>query len=203
MNYLFMILTAIAVTAIVIAYFKLFQNGLSKSKRYVSEYIFECSIFVFNIYMSYRLINSFGLSLYYFSLMFLINIVMCISIIDYRTRYIPNILLLIMFALGALTIFIIPGVSFINSIITATALFLILVLVNRLSKNEIGMGDVRIISIIALFLGYYRVSAVIFISLLISFVYGIVIVIKNKQNLKTEIPFAPFIFIGLVINLLS
>ncbi len=67
----------------------------------------------------------------------------------------------------------------------------------------LGFGDVKLLGMIGLFLGFRGVFYTILISSLTGTLAGIVLMIRNKGSLKTAIPFAPFLAIGAIIYIFS
>lgn len=201
MNYFYIIVTSLIISLMVIKYFNLFEKYMYEEVN-KNIYILITALIVFNLIWGYILFTKFGFILYYFSIYLLINILLIIAIIDYKTKYIPDILILVLLALGMWTMFVIPDVSFYNPLLTSIILFLVLLIANKVSKDSIGMGDVKLIPVISLFLGFSNIFSVIFISLLLSLIFGVILIIKDKKDIKTEIPFVPFIFIGVLLNLL-
>lgn len=166
------------------------------------RYPFYLLVLIFNLTTSLIIYDKYPHSIYFYLLMILLNLLLVIAIVDYKTRYIPNVLLLPMLAAGAITIFFIPGIVFYNPLISALVLGLIMFLINKKSNEEVGMGDVKLISCLALFFGYPNIVTIILVSLLLGLVYGLFIMLKNKQSIKTEIPFIPFVFLSTLINVL-
>ena len=63
------------------------------------------------------------------------------------------------------------------------------------------MGDVKLISIMALFLGASGIVCAVFASLLISFIYCLIALIARKKHKKDIIPFAPSLLLGTYISI--
>lgn len=104
------------------------------------------------------------------------------TIIDIKTRKIPNWLVLILF---------ICWFSFFNveGLLTCIGCFVFLLL---LSKKGFGMGDVKYLSVVALYLGFFNTC----ICLLASCISFVVVSLITKKKI---LPFAPFIFIGILL----
>lgn len=165
--------------------------------------IIYLTIIVLNISLSIFAYKELSYLPYFISSLILINLLLIIAVIDYKTKSIPDCFLLIMLVMGLVTIFFIPQVEFYNPLITAVFLGLIMFLINKKSKNALGMGDVKLLGILALFFGFQKVIEIIFLSLVMGLIFGLFVMIKNKQNLKTELPFIPFVFLSVLISLLT
>lgn len=72
-------------------------------------------------------------------------------------------------------------------------------LAHFISKGGVGMGDVKLLAVIGAYMGSGSIMSVVFLAVVASACYSIVMLILKKIKLKEEIPFAPFIFIGTVL----
>ncbi len=74
--------------------------------------------------------------------------------------------------------------------IAALAVMAALVLVSR---RQIGGGDLALMAITGFFAGSGRFFAILFLSVLLSGMYSLILIITGRGTKKTEVPFAPFI----------
>ena len=65
-----------------------------------------------------------------------------------------------------------------------------------------GFGDVNLSIFIGFFLGYPNFLVALFTSFLIGAIIGSGLVLFSGKNLKTKIPFGPFMIIGTVVAFL-
>lgn len=72
-------------------------------------------------------------------------------------------------------------------------------IINRTSKDGIGMGDVFMISAIACVCGVIKVIEILFWSCVICAIFSIIGIVIGKINIKSKIPFAPFMLVGNII----
>ena len=79
------------------------------------------------------------------------------------------------------------------SLILVAALFVLGVL---LLKGGIGMGDIKLITVMGLFQGITGVISSLFLSLLVIFVLAIIMLITKKKQKKDSIEFAPSVMVG-------
>lgn len=129
-----------------------------------------------------------------------------IAIVDYRFQKIPN-----CFILWAL---IIRGLFYIIEAIESPPKMLATVLDNvigvliiggffllilLLFKNSIGMGDIKLFAIMALYQGLWGAVNAVFCSLVVSFFWSIFLLITRKKKRKDMISFGPSILIGTII----
>ena len=64
------------------------------------------------------------------------------------------------------------------------------------SKNGVGMGDVKLVGALGFYLRTYTLMGVLIVSLVSIALYGLFKVFTKKATTKDEIPFAPFIAFG-------
>lgn len=93
--------------------------------------------------------------------------------------------------------------TFITELIAAAALLLAGFLCNLCIKNSVGMGDLKLLSIIGLLTGLKGIWGVVFTALLVSFVLIIFLLITKKKGRKDVIPFGPSIAIGAFLSIIS
>lgn len=135
-------------------------------------------------------------------LMFLITILWPIALIDYKEKRIPNTILKIL--LLARVLFLVPEMIiaekltylFLSMLIAAVAIFIASMACCFLMKNSIGMGDVKLFIIMALYMGLEGIWSAIFCALLVSFFIAIYLLASKKVKRKDSIPFAPAILAG-------
>lgn len=69
-------------------------------------------------------------------------------------------------------------------------------------KNSIGMGDVKILIVMALLLGLPDILPAVFVSLFVSFIVSIGLLLTKNKTRSDNIPFAPFMLAGTVIAII-
>jgi leader peptidase (prepilin peptidase)/N-methyltransferase len=135
--------------------------------------------------------------------LFFIILMIC-SIKDIKEKEIPNKVIITGILLGlAVCTMSFDTEIVLDSVITCVITGFILYLVSMVTKGGIGMGDMKLMAVCGLFLGFSQTTAVLLISLLLTGVIGIIYILLKKASLKSAIPFAPFITAGFVINLLT
>lgn len=131
-----------------------------------------------------------------------------IAWIDYKSRRIPNSLLLFLLLsriviLGLecllyhehwLSIVMSAGMGF----LVGGGLFLVFFL---FSRGGIGAGDVKLFAVLGCYMGA-AIFTVIFLAVLLSACYSIVALLLKKVSIKQEIPFAPFVLGGTLIAMI-
>jgi Flp pilus assembly protein protease CpaA len=126
-----------------------------------------------------------------------------IAYIDYKEQIIPNKLVVIGLAywiiLFILDVFV-AGSDWVR-VLQFSGIGLLfgagVFLVGKLFvKDGIGMGDVKLYGILGLLYGYVALYSMLFITLIVLFVVGIVLLIRKKGNRKMVLPMAPYTLLG-------
>lgn len=73
---------------------------------------------------------------------------------------------------------------------------IVLLLLNPLTKGQIGLGDGYIIGVIGICLGFTSNVSILLVALFLSAVISIILLIFKKVDRKQTIPFVPFILLG-------
>jgi leader peptidase (prepilin peptidase)/N-methyltransferase len=155
---------------------------------------------------SFLLFSRFGISwsyLFYFS--FIAGLIV-ITVIDLYHQIIPDVISLPGIGIGFLASFLLPQLTFLNSLIGVLlgggSLFLVATFYHWLFKREgMGGGDVKLLAMIGAFLGWKAVILTILLSSLIGSVMGVIIMIVKGKDLKYAIPFGPFLSLGAALSL--
>lgn len=141
--------------------------------------------------------------------LFLINILIILSYVDYKKNIIPNSLIFIL--LGARLIFLVIECilykDLIKSILFSYFLgfivgLMVFLLSSLIIKNSIGMGDVKLMGIIGFYVGIKDLFSCMLLSLILCLIVGSILILFKKMNSKDYIAFAPFLALGTIITLL-
>lgn len=137
-------------------------------------------------------------------------IIKCIALIgflgfftyeDIKEKQISNKILVAMLIVGV----ILACVTFNTSVIISSfvcALFTgaITYLTSLISRGGLGKGDVILLTITALFIGDLSMVYIVFLSLLAMFLFTIVALLLKKINVKSKLPYVPFLLIGTILG---
>ncbi|MBL7154899.1 MAG: prepilin peptidase [Candidatus Portnoybacteria bacterium] len=92
--------------------------------------------------------------------------------------------------------------SFLNSLLAAllaAGFFLSLVLISK--GKWMGLGDVKLVGLMGLVLGWPNICLALFLAFLSGAIVGIGLIIAGKKGLKSQIPFGPFLSANTVVVL--
>lgn len=129
--------------------------------------------------------------------------------IDYKTKKIPNKLLILglisRIVLYIIEVFVGEGNMlniFLSDIKGALVGGLIFLMGSLFVKNGVGMGDIKMFALIGIFYGYGGTVSTIVYSLFLCFIMALFLLITRKKAIKDTVPLAPFAFIGLILTLI-
>jgi len=129
------------------------------------------------------------------------------AILDIKTKYIPNTLVLILLAIW---VFIMTPMLFFD---TNTAVVLLkdsvigffvggglFLLVYLISRKGLGGGDVKFMAVTGLYVGFAGILSVMLYGSILAAITGLVLLLLKKIKRKDTIPLAPFLYIGILIT---
>lgn len=123
------------------------------------------------------------------------------AVFDLKYMILPDFSTVIL--IGCAIIFIFVGVihesplRFILSALVASGFLLVLNLITK--GNGMGMGDVKLAVFMGLFLGYPKTVVAFYVAFIVGAIYGLILMIFKKANKKTQIPFGPFLILGVFV----
>lgn len=147
--------------------------------------------------------------LYGWKLMSLVAILAEVAYVDYKLQIIPNEYLKIGILLRGIILVIellqnpSAGISnLINELLGCVTLFVFCVLLRIISRQGLGMGDLKLLAMMPLFLGIVGCLETTFYAIIIIFVQACVCLITRKKGKKDTLPFAPAICGGTLVWIL-
>jgi len=157
----------------------------------------------------------FSLSIEFLFSAYLVSILIIVFFIDLKHLIIPN-GLVIAALIGGLALFVVRFFytdsiignapwygSLLGAVIPSGFLLLVAIFGYFAYKGEaMGMGDVKILIPIGLFLGLELSVLALFLSMFVGGITGLILIITGIKDRKSQIPFGPFIVIGSLISIL-
>ena len=133
----------------------------------------------------------------------IISVVLIVAGIDYREKIIPNEAIIFILSIASILILI----NIFKNKVETLAIFIdstvamilgagLFAISKEVSKNGVGMGDIKIIGALGFYLRTYALIGVLMVSLVSIAVYGMFKILTKKATTKDEIAFAPFIAFG-------
>lgn len=133
---------------------------------------------------------------------FLIYAVVCpalviITVIDYHHKIIPDRITLpgIVLGLGAGWYLVGPINSILGFLLGGGLFYLLAVL----SNGGMGGGDIKFIAAAGALLGWQKVLLVIVLGATLGSIIGLILMVAQKKDRKSQIPFGPFLAVGTLI----
>lgn len=163
--------------------------------------VFAVTVFLLTIYKTDWIFNA--------KRILLCSVLWALAYIDYKHYIIPNRFLAVLFVSRCVILLaevIKSGKEIrqelLSNLIACLGVILIFVLMRLIVKNGIGFGDIKLYSVIGIFLGIQGTVTVVFISFLVSFVASLFLLISKRKNKKDQIAFAPFILAGTILSVI-
>ncbi|MBI3533995.1 MAG: prepilin peptidase [Deltaproteobacteria bacterium] len=144
----------------------------------------------------------FGFSLFFRDLPFVL-ILIIIAFIDVEHRIIPDELSLGGLVLGLVTSFLNPELGIVSSFIGAGFGFCVFYglawcYFKITQQSGLGGGDIKLLAMLGAFLGFHGIIIILMLSSISGSIIGILWALWNKEKnlLKTAIPFGPFLVVS-------
>jgi len=169
------------------------------SVQYILVELATAGLFLFIISQNINLLL-YGFSLFLFLKICFLLIVSCFLIIifayDLKHYIIPDkVIFPLILITGVFNLY--TDYKILNTVysgIGAAAFFLFIVLISK--GKWMGMGDVKLVFFMGLFLGFPKIIVALFLAFFIGAVIGVILIISGKKTLKSEVPFGPFLIMG-------
>jgi leader peptidase (prepilin peptidase) / N-methyltransferase len=129
-----------------------------------------------------------------------------ITFIDFDFRIIPDTFSLSGIVIGLIGAYFNPDRSFTSAlygVIAGGGIFWSVSYLYYVIRKEIGLGggDIKLLAWIGAVLGLQSIIVTVLVSSVVGTVFGLFIMIKEKGNLKTSIPYGPFLSLAALIYL--
>jgi len=128
---------------------------------------------------------------------FLLAVLLPMTIKDYRTKKINGYLCIItILAALSIRVYVLEekNITILLDMIPGAIMYVCSVIF----KGSIGKGDALVLLFIGSVMGYYQELEALFISVLLTSLLSLILLIIKKADRKTEIPFVPFLSIGVI-----
>lgn len=146
--------------------------------------------------------NAFGFTWMSLLAIAVYNVLLAITFIDFDTLEIPNGLNIAMLVLGIIGALINPDITLINRLIGMVAVSIPLLVMALAIPGSFGGGDVKLMVGAGLLLGWQNCLLATFIGIITAGIYGIILLLSHKNELKDHIAFGPYLSLGIFIALI-
>lgn len=160
--------------------------------------IIECIGGIFAVFCFWK--YPFQLDALYLLILFMI--LLAITMIDYDTMEIPNGLVLALFVPIIGMMFLPSEITILERVIGFFVVSLPMYLLTRLIPDCFGGGDIKLIAVCGILLGWKLTLLATFISLLLGGGNAIYLLLKKKTEKSSYMAFGPYLSIGIMVSLL-
>lgn len=122
-----------------------------------------------------------------------------ISIVDYNVQKIPNTMVLYLFLIKLIDV-IMTKEKWVETSLAFTLFLMVMAILYRFSKGGLGAGDVKLIAVLAFYLGLEQTCLVLISSCGLIIGYACIRWLLKKQHWKASVPMAPFVLVGYIIH---
>ncbi|MFZ2192808.1 MAG: prepilin peptidase [Candidatus Moraniibacteriota bacterium] len=89
-----------------------------------------------------------------------------------------------------------------SGLIGSFVAFIFFFLLSFFSKEKwMGMGDVYLVILLGLILGWPEILLGLFLAFAIGAIYGIILIIIKQKKMSSQVPFAPFLVLGTIVTI--
>lgn len=169
--------------------------GASYSARYAIVELLTVCLFIWCY-------TVFGIGFPLIKALILTSFLLVITYIDYDHQLILDKVLLFMAGAGALIECLTPSVGILSVLAGSLAGGGLLLLIAIVSKGGMGGGDIKLATVLGIYLGAKLTLLALFLSFVIGGVVAVFILLLKRKGRRDCIPFGPFIAAGAFLSLL-
>ena len=161
-------------------------------------------IFLPNMIIPILIYNKYETSMQTLSYMMLVPFLIIISIMDFRTIYVYDIVILSGIIMQCVILLLSKELRMgLMGNIKGLCIGAILSYFLAKITKSLGDGDILFYGLCAFVLGEKYCLYLIFLSFIVGSIYGIFILLTRKKSIKSEIPFTPFISLATILIILT
>ncbi|NLY44100.1 MAG: prepilin peptidase [Clostridiaceae bacterium] len=146
--------------------------------------------------------NTYGLSVQLLGMAFLVSALIVISFIDFAHSIIPDRIIVVLLIAGIIYSFFNNSITILEAVIGFFAASVPLLIIAVLSGGNMGGGDIKLMAVSGLFLGWKLILLSLILGSCIGSVIGIILIVLKKIKLKQRIPYGPFLSAGIFISII-
>lgn len=146
-----------------------------------------------DFFISFGLLNS-------FKLIFGVTLVVLLifsTVFDLKYMILPDFSTVVLIIIAFLGV-VFDEKNIIPYLLSALGASVFLLILNLITKgNGMGLGDVKLAIFMGLFLGYPKIIIAFYVAFIVGAIFGLVLMIFKKVNRKSQVPFGPFLILGI------
>ena len=143
----------------------------------------------------------FGLTRPLLPALFLLSALVAVTVIDLEHQLIPDRITLPGVAAGFLASLVIPGPTWVDSLIGILVGGGIFFVIIALSRGGMGGGDMKLAAMVGAFLGWKLTLLALFLGVFLGGFVAAVLLLGGLRKRKDPIPFGPFVSLGAAVSL--
>ena len=120
---------------------------------------------------------------------------------DWKTMEIPDTLLVLLLVLSVVSMKTMPDLLIRERLLGAVSASGILFVISCLIPGAFGGGDIKLMVVCGLFLGWRRSLVALYLAILTGGIYGAILLGTRRKCRSDHIPFGPFLCLGMLIAL--
>lgn len=120
-----------------------------------------------------------------------------VAFVDIDTMEIPNGFVLAILIIGMISIVTMPGISLVERLIGMVSVSLPLLLITLVIPGAFGGGDIKLMGVCGLLLGWKLSLVSLFLAVLTGGLYGMYLLGTRKKGRKEHFAFGPFLCVGM------
>lgn len=131
-----------------------------------------------------------------------------IAVIDFKEKIIPNKILLIglIFTVCLICVQVVSQPEYLLNIVGTSLIGALMsggifLIASLIVKGGIGAGDIKLFFVLGLLLAFEGIFNVLLYSMILSAVFGILLLILKKKKYKDTLPLAPFALAGVILSI--
>jgi prepilin signal peptidase PulO-like enzyme (type II secretory pathway) len=132
-----------------------------------------------------------------------IAILSIIAITDYRTKKIPNAMVVALMPLAVVSVFMYPEVTGYSRLIGIVAASLPMLFITLIWPNSFGGGDIKLMAVVGTILGWQLTLFAFVIASLLGICQTITLFVLKKATMKDAIAFGPALCIGTITSFVA
>lgn len=127
------------------------------------------------------------------------SVLAAVAFVDWDTMEIPDGFIAAVFIVAVLDLLIQGEFPWLGNLIGAAAVSIPMFLITLLIPNAFGGGDIKLMAVCGLFLGWKLILVSFFFSVIGGGIYGAYLLASKKMGRKDHFPFGPFLCAGMFI----
>lgn len=120
-----------------------------------------------------------------------------ISIVDYIVQKIPNTMVLYLFLIKLIDVAM-TREKWVETSLAFILFLIVMAILYRFSKGGLGAGDVKLIAVVAFYLGLEQTCLVLILACGLIICYALIRWLFKKHHWKASVPMAPFVLVGYI-----